>query len=396
MTIDAESEVSMSELTPPSPVAYKNWIAYERMASPRMGGEIPLFTDAHITGQIEKGIGPYQLLNTVRGPSRQAPAIVLRYWLCLDPGERPVMEKTDTGAYHGGGLSEELASLISLCMGIRMKPGGENRMFGVEWANGALGRPLQLGSKDPMVPAPSVLAVLPQSAGERCLNVECGLLPTFPKLSPEAAVALIRSARSYQEALWVVEADAALAWLLLVSSVETAANFWKEGSAPALEILNGEYPRIASLVEENPNDQSLKKEGNKLAKTLKATAKFVDFMLTFLPDPPSERQPELTRMQHAWDEPSLQKTLRTIYRWRSEALHAGTPFPYPMCVTPDRIGRVLSEIPIAAASAAMGGVWLAEDVPMHFWLFEHLVRGALKKWWASLVGNAIPANVGLT
>ena len=39
------------------------------------------------------------------------------------------MTKTDTSQYHGGWLVDEIAALLSLCLGIRIKAGGQTRIF---------------------------------------------------------------------------------------------------------------------------------------------------------------------------------------------------------------------------------------------------------------------------
>ena len=113
--------------------AYENWRAADTKA-PSLGGyEVPLYTDAHITGTVRDGYGPYQFLNTVPGVSEGslAPSIILRVESHVDWSfvvYRP-MTRTDSESYHGGGLNEEVAALVSLCLGIRLKAGGISREF---------------------------------------------------------------------------------------------------------------------------------------------------------------------------------------------------------------------------------------------------------------------------
>jgi len=61
---------------------------------------------------------------------------------------------------------------------------------------------------------------------------ELEILDTYPRLDATSATALMRSARLYQEALWLSEREAWLTWLLLVSAVETAANEHKYAPEP--------------------------------------------------------------------------------------------------------------------------------------------------------------------
>jgi len=111
--------------------------------------------------------------------------------------------------------------------------------------------------------------------------------------------------------------------------------------------------------------------------TIGATAKFLDFTLTFLPDPPGIRP-----RQSALDWSKLEPALRVIYDHRSNDLHSGIPFPAPLCQPPnsDESG-VPSETFSAEAAAGGGGVWPARRMPMHLHLFEHVAGGALRNWW---------------
>ena len=71
--------------------------------------------------------------------------------------------------------------------------------------------------------------------------------------------------------------------------------------------------------------------GKEFADTLGSTKKFIDFLLTHLPPPPSQR-PQWGQL--SWEESNLRKALRLVYEYRSQALHRGVPFPGPMCAPP--------------------------------------------------------------
>ncbi len=61
------------------PTSYENWKAWLSNKDPLGGYEVPLFTDAHVTGEILE-LGPYQLLNTVaipRSPGFITPSVIL-------------------------------------------------------------------------------------------------------------------------------------------------------------------------------------------------------------------------------------------------------------------------------------------------------------------------------
>lgn len=117
---------------------------------------------------------------------------------------------------------------------------------------------------------------------------------------------------------------------------------------------------------------------------MKATKKFVDFGLRFLPPAP-ELRPE-PFLQIEWTGPSWEKILRTIYDYRSKALHAGVPFPSPMGESPfmhER--RIPSEKgSIGLAAYHLGGSWNATDLPVNLNLFAMVTRRMLLAWLESL------------
>jgi hypothetical protein len=41
----------------------------------------------------------------------------------------------------------------------------------------------------------------------------------------------------------------------------------------------------------------------------------------------------------------------------------------------------LAETSWSLATSTAGGTWVSKDIPMMLHLFEHIVRGALLKWW---------------
>ena len=130
--------------------------------------EVPLFTDATITGNIESGLGPYQLLNALSMMSQASyrPAIFLRLWDHRFPDStRPDFGKTDAKHYHGGDLADEVAALASLCMGIRLKAGSYTRLFG-EWVTDPLGRPFVSAGMYPEMPFVGRTPIIPRCLGE--------------------------------------------------------------------------------------------------------------------------------------------------------------------------------------------------------------------------------------
>ncbi len=213
------------------PVSYQNWKAKLEGHPPKYALEFPLFTDAHITGQIEEGYGPYQFFNTIAiAPSKTlTSSIILRVEDHLPEVDisKLKMIKTDTDHYHGGWLSDEVAALLSLCLGIRAKAGGSTRRF--ELNGDPRGRPehYTMYSNPVSLPKLNRSPILPFSFGPHLLN-DAIYLQRLPEISAQEAMALVRAARLYQDAIWVSESEPALAWLMFVSSIETAADYWRK------------------------------------------------------------------------------------------------------------------------------------------------------------------------
>ncbi len=84
--------------------------------------------------------------------------------------------------------------------------------------------------------------------------------------------------------------------------------------------------------------------------------------------------------------PAMKKSLAKVYGYRSDALHGGIPFPPPMCAVPHQHDGLAAETP-GTAYSALGAVWTKKDLPMFLHTFEYIVRGALLKWWQSMIGQ---------
>src|SRR6266571_1362587 len=110
------------------PPIYANWIEANAGRPILYTEEFPLFTDAHITGEV--AYGPYEFLNTV--PESEAgqpkPVVILRCSGHVD-WPSPDMRRTSADRYRGGSFQEEVAALASLAMGIRFRAGNATRRF---------------------------------------------------------------------------------------------------------------------------------------------------------------------------------------------------------------------------------------------------------------------------
>ncbi|MBM7843784.1 hypothetical protein [Herpetosiphon giganteus] len=366
------------------PISYRNW-KYALSNFPKTGGfEFPLFTDAHITSQLTDGIGPYKLINTIAiGRSKATrPSIILRTDIHINE-PLPDMNKTNIDAYHSGYFQDEITALVSLCMGIRLKAGGETREFE---SDDLIGRPIAYkASYDPVVPIieeSERSPVIPNIVGEHSLE-DAKLLTTIPMLTSQQAITLIRAARLYQDALWIAETESELSWIMLTSAIETVAGFWKNELVTPVDKLKLSRPELVNILMEAGGEELVIKVAEEIAPYMGATKTFIDFILYFLPAPPEPRPSLFTQL--SWEHSAMKKTMKIVYKYRSQALHGGTPFPAPMCMPPRKHDGNYAEIPLGLAMSTKGAVWLAKDTPILLNTFEYIVRHTILNWWRSII-----------
>jgi hypothetical protein len=373
-------ETSKTKLAPEQgPAAYLNWLAALKGEPLLCTYEYPLYTDAHIVAEVQHG--PYYFLNAVSMPQAGVrPAVILRYdWHWEFP--YPDWSRTDSDRYHGGTPPDEVAALASLAMGVRLKAGDSTREF--RPGSDPKGTPRAWATR----PAPPLSLgrlvhrwVLPQAAeGEHSLEL-LQPLGIVPELSPMAALTLVRSARLYQDALWLAESQPLLAWLLLVSALETAAVYWRSNPEDALARFRTENSELyEALFKLDPAIPS--RVADAFKNSFGVTKKFIDFVISFRPPEPKNR-PGWTTVAMDWSNASLTKILRTVYGYRSKALHEGRPFPAPMC-EPALVGSgwaAPAEKP-SGSSSMSGGTWLEKDLPILLHTFELITRETLLNWW---------------
>lgn len=380
--------------TQPAPYSHRNWRAHHAGDQPGKTYEWPLFSDAWFTGEL-RDLGPYSVLNAValarQGHARAA--LVLRGKLCAN-------ERTDENhrdAYHGGHPPDEIAALLSLCTGARLKAGGWTRRFTAD--GDPLGDPMGFGGhmewvlSERHVLLPRTVRTMqnPVTLGEG----DCAdRLRTFAELDPTMASVLVKSARLYQDALWLGESEPHLAWLFLVSAVETAADHWRHDERTPVEHLTEVKPKLVEILRASGGDKLVAEVAIELANITGATRKFTEFILRFDPGPP----PGGRLIPVDWSK--LKKAVQRVYDWRSKALHGGTPFPAPMCDAPIIQGSgpiryegastgAIAERPFGHAAGTSDALWDNEETPMLLHVFEHITRGALLRWWKE-VGTPKP------
>jgi hypothetical protein len=352
---------------------------------PRAGAvEFAGYTDAQLL-EDQADLGPCRLLNTIgfaaRQPGQVPLSLVLRveWHAATDPRERS-REQTDTAIWHGGGLDDELAALVSLALGIRLQSGGRIRLFDPE--GDVRGRPLHFDHAAPYLPPPHRAPLLPTITGPVRLGAAAGRLAGYPELTAAEAGALVKAARAWQEAVWGADADPRQAWLRLVSALEAAAQGWAGGPArsPEERLLLAR-PRLAKRLARDATPQLHHFVAKDIVGILKAQEKFIDFTMAHLPDPPAVRPLKGSRLD--WSR--MAEHLKLVYEWRSRDLHDGTPIPVPMCEPPRRLPRHRApiEVPLGQSTWTGSATWVAADIPMLLHTFAYITRGALLNWLAA-------------
>ncbi|HLL05078.1 MAG TPA: hypothetical protein VK539_31115 [Myxococcaceae bacterium] len=226
--------------------------------------------------------------------------------------------------------------------------------------------------------------VVPSLMGERTITPST--LAGYDLLPPKDAVALARAARAYQNAVWIADAEPNLAWLLLVSALDTAATHWRISAGSPVDVLRAVRPDWATLLETG-GSALLENMAAQLLPLLGSTRRFRDFVLEHLPDPPPDRPAEAwARLD--WEKGKMRKTIDRVYDLRSHALHGSKPFPYPMCEPPQGGIKPAAEIPPGLATAAQDGIWRSEDTPLLLHTFEYIARGALLRWRDGMIARA--------
>jgi hypothetical protein len=308
------------------------------------------------------------------------PAVILRYGV-YKKSPFPDFRKTTAELHHGGSPPEEVAALSSLIMAMRLRAGRTTRRF--EPNLDPRGKPVEIGEQElPYFQKPRTYKLPHIAMGPHSL-MDLTKLQTLAKISVTEAIAIVRSARLYQDAMWLAEPEPELAWLLLVSAIETAANEWQKGNGENIARLKCSKPKLYKYLDSIEDRSVLSTVADNLVDSLGITKKFKDFLITFLPDPPSARPAKWA--QFNWEEKELKRAFVKIYGYRSKALHEGRPFPLPMCSPgfQEPGWDAPAERMIANATSQNANVWLHKDVPMNLHLFEYIARNALLIWWDS-------------
>jgi hypothetical protein len=363
--------------------AWLNWRGFNDRQPESENFDDELQSDQIVVGgQVE--VGPIRLTPVVREPGNVGPAVILTCGIHANLAPEIVVDNqlapSDSKGYHGGTIGDEIAALISLELGVRVRSAGTVRLSGigrqgqrkssgVHFEVPRLARPGRPGSE-----------ILPRVLSRTADLNSLVRLPQVSRISSSAHVELARAARAYATGLWWANEDPNQAWLQLVTAVEIASKQRQLSATSYSELLRERWGELWTSVETLDSDVQ-KAIAERVAPPMQATKTFIDFLTQYAPAPPDER-PSFSMVD--WSK--MRGHVDRIYKYRSTLLHGGKPFPPPMLEVPrmDENG-VHQEAPWGLNMGGYGGVWDQAETPMLLATFEHIVRGALLRWWGELL-----------
>ena len=111
--------------------AWRNWRGFAGGSAERENFDDELQSDVSFIGETD-AFGPYRLSTVVRDSDAVGPAVIVRGGIHADLMPVVVADgqlaRSDSRAYHGGNMSDEIAALISLALGVRIRLAGTLRL----------------------------------------------------------------------------------------------------------------------------------------------------------------------------------------------------------------------------------------------------------------------------
>ncbi len=236
-----------------------------------------LFSDAYIIGDFEIEELPFSLINIIGLKDGMRGAALLRHSWYEDRNSTNAQYdlKTKSDFDTGQSPSDDIGCLVSLLLGIRVRVSGETKYLrkdGQVWSEFLLDHPrvpecFDEGSYHALV--------APWAKPGKTANLhDLEILASIGDVDPEELVELVRGAKLFSNALWLCEIDPPLAWLLLVSALETYAflEFRNQNSDP-VEALQDSNPDLLQKIKDNVNEEVLIELSKVLTDTTKSTKK---------------------------------------------------------------------------------------------------------------------------
>lgn len=316
--------------------------------------EYEVITDAHIVGEFT--YGPYYFTVWEIGIKQEGE----KRKLCLRIRERalskdyqPSETATRSAYYHGGGIADELLALASL----------------------SLRRKFQLGPIVRMNDIPRILSLrkdwIDRSlvTGRSNLEELLELLKLVEGLNSDYHQRFILAVRLYHRALLLIEEQPDLAYLNLISAIETLCQDHDIGKITISDL----DQEIAELMDSMEN----KDLRNKIEQAILKRERFIGrrFVAFIIDHTDEDFWTKEKRPEHGRIEPKdLANLLKRIYERRSRTLHTGEPFPASI-FSPPIMG---AEIDFSLNVIKGEKKWEPKDFIPHPYFFERLVNHVLK------------------
>jgi len=267
--------------------------------------------------------------------------------------EKPWEIANKKGFYHGGDIADEILALSSLFLRRRFERGPK-----VRWNN-----------KPRLFLKPEEWIDKPLITGKRNLTDLPHWFELATRLDKDLHQKFILAVRLYYHSILLIEEQPDMAYLNLVSSIETLCGNQNIGRVELRDLDTG----LAKLVDKIGNN-GLKQ---KIERTILKKEKFIcrrfrEFIIENIEDEfwSDEERPEQGRI----DSKTLPELLTRIYNQRSKTLHEGEPFPASIFIPP----IMGAEIDFALGMIDRGRRWDPKDYIPNPHFFERLVNHVLK------------------
>ncbi len=360
-------------------LAYRNSILQKQADKKIAIYEFVIYSDSIFTDEVENG-EIYSFLNMLPPHDNLvSPSITVRANWFIDINKTIYSDTNSyTDDFHGGWFTDEIAALVSLKLGVRAHGGSIIRTFNYD--NSEFGQPRADLTPCPILTKDRRASIAPTVSKNTAINT-LDAINDIGNLQEDKFNSLIKAARNFQNSLWICESSPNLAWLMIVSALETAAVQWEENKQSPIEKFEHSKPEMFEYLNNEKYRELIPIIASEFSSTFGVTKKFLDFCLNFLPDEPEVR-PAVGQID--WSRGGLKKIFNTIYGLRSKALHTGQPFPEPMSSPPFQYDGIAEAAIIGKALSTLGGTWTPKDAPINLNTFIYMAHSILNKWWNSL------------
>ena len=360
-------------------LSYRNTILKKQADDKIAVYEFVIYSDSTFSAEVVNG-KVYSFLNML--PPHDdivSPSITVRAnWFVDIKNTIHSGTSSYTDDFHGGWFTDEIAALVSLKLGVRAHGGSIIRTF--DYDNSEFGEPRADLSPCPILTKSRRASIVPGVSKNIAINT-LDAINDIGNLNENNFNSLIKAARNFQNSLWICESSPNLAWLMIVSALETAAVQWDTNKQSSIEKFKHSKPELYKILDNQKYRELIPIIANEFSSTFGVSKKFLDFCLAFLPDEPEVR-PVVGKIN--WSKGGLRKIFNTIYSLRSKALHTGQPFPEPMSSPPFQYDGIAESAVIGITLSTLGGTWTPKDAPVNLNTFIYMAHSILNKWWDSL------------